>query len=124
MSHVWYNMREISPASPEQLEIIDSMAEELVELIKKEVQAGIPYHRIVIGRYVLFLKYKYQGHRAPLLRFHLRYLCPPKVHEPMYCTRFTHQFHYHNSPVFHTSFFKSRTYLLNHQSKKKVPPYL
>jgi hypothetical protein len=48
-SHVWYDMLRISPDSPEQLETINSMAEEFVKLIEKEVQAGIPLNRIVIG---------------------------------------------------------------------------
>lgn len=54
MCHVWYNMREINPVSAEQLDIVTSMAEELVKLIENEVKAGITYDRIVIGKYMHF----------------------------------------------------------------------
>lgn len=47
-SNVWYDRQQISPSSPDDTSV-DIMAANLSELIKSEIEHGIPVNRIVIG---------------------------------------------------------------------------
>ncbi|XP_061114019.1 lysophospholipase-like protein 1 isoform X2 [Conger conger] len=49
LSQVWFDRQKISPHCAEHLESIDSMCSLLGSVIKEEVRAGVPKHRMVIG---------------------------------------------------------------------------
>ncbi|TRY53733.1 hypothetical protein DNTS_017019 [Danionella cerebrum] len=48
-SNVWFDRLKISPDCPEHLESINSMCDQLSDIIQEEVRAGIPKKRMVIG---------------------------------------------------------------------------
>lgn len=48
-SNVWFNRAAISKSAPEEQASVDSMCQEIEKLLKKEVDVGIPYNRIVVG---------------------------------------------------------------------------
>ncbi|XP_029688236.1 lysophospholipase-like protein 1 [Takifugu rubripes] len=50
LSTVWFDRYKISRDCPEHLESIDTMCSSLGAVIQEEVKAGIPTHRIIIGR--------------------------------------------------------------------------
>lgn len=65
LSHVWFDRQQISPNVPEHAEGIESMCAVLSDLIRQEVDSGIPKSRIVIGGFsmggamALHLAYRY-----------------------------------------------------------------
>jgi hypothetical protein len=48
-SNVWYDRQHISPSAPDDTSV-DTMAADLSELIKSEIELGIPVNKIVIGQ--------------------------------------------------------------------------
>lgn len=50
LSTVWFDRYKISRFCPEHLESIDSMCQTLGALIQDQVKAGVPAHRIIVGR--------------------------------------------------------------------------
>lgn len=50
MSNVWFDRYKISNDCPEHIETIDSMCQELTELIDDEVKNGIRKNRILLGK--------------------------------------------------------------------------
>ncbi|XP_072745385.1 lysophospholipase-like protein 1 [Anoplolepis gracilipes] len=66
MQNVWFDRMAISNQVPEQKESIDSMCQNISELIDKEVTNGIPLNRIIVGGFsmggclALHLAYRYK----------------------------------------------------------------
>lgn len=50
LSTVWFDRYEVSMNCPEHLESIDAMCGMLGAVIQDEVNAGIPAHRIIVGK--------------------------------------------------------------------------
>src|SRR4029434_10200612 len=50
LSNVWFDRHQISRDCSEHLESVDDMCSTLGSILHDEVQAGIPKHRIIIGR--------------------------------------------------------------------------
>ncbi|XP_030051880.1 lysophospholipase-like protein 1 [Microcaecilia unicolor] len=65
LSTVWFDRYKISSDCPEHLESIESMSQDLRDLINEEVKSGIPKHRIILGGFsmggamAMHLAYKY-----------------------------------------------------------------
>ncbi|XP_053971874.1 lysophospholipase-like protein 1 [Hylaeus anthracinus] len=65
-SNVWFNRKSIAINVSEEVESINSMCQNISELIDKEVSNGIPYNRIIIGGFSmggalsLYLAYRYR----------------------------------------------------------------
>lgn len=55
LSNVWFDRYKISRDCPEHLESIDMMCSSLGALIQEEGKAGVPPHRIIVGRASLSL---------------------------------------------------------------------
>lgn len=49
MSNVWFNRLNITPEVPEHTDTLNSIQEEMKNLISLEVQSGIPLNKIIIG---------------------------------------------------------------------------
>ncbi|EFN65616.1 Lysophospholipase-like protein 1 [Camponotus floridanus] len=66
MQNVWFDRIAISNQVPEHIESIDSMCQNISELIDKEVANGIPFNRIILGGFsmggclALHLTYRYK----------------------------------------------------------------
>lgn len=66
MQNIWYDRTAISNQVPELVESINSMCQNVSELIDKEVADGIPFNRIVLGGFsmggglALHLAYRYR----------------------------------------------------------------
>lgn len=66
MQNVWFDRIAISNQVPEHIESIDSMCQNISELIDKEVANGIPFNRIIVGGFsmggclALHLAYRYK----------------------------------------------------------------
>ncbi|KAL4703430.1 hypothetical protein ACJJTC_008149 [Scirpophaga incertulas] len=48
-SNVWFDRYYISPDSPEKLESVESIKDEILDLIHRENELGIPNNRIIVG---------------------------------------------------------------------------
>lgn len=66
MQNVWFDRMAISNRVPEHVKSVDSMCQNVSELIEKEVAEGIPYNRIILGGFsmggclALHLAYRYK----------------------------------------------------------------
>lgn len=66
MQNVWFDRIAISNQVPEHIKSIDSMCQNISELIDKEVASGIPFNRIILGGFsmggclALHLTYRYK----------------------------------------------------------------
>lgn len=52
MSNVWFDRAGISPDVPEKLESLSNIEIEVKNLIKHELDAGIPSNRIIVGLFL------------------------------------------------------------------------
>ncbi|KAL0101366.1 hypothetical protein PUN28_018886 [Cardiocondyla obscurior] len=65
--NVWFDRIAISNQAPEHVESVNSMCQNISELIDKEVASGIPLNRIIVGGFsmggclALHLAYRYQS---------------------------------------------------------------
>lgn len=48
---MWFDRRDITPEVPEHMETLESIGAEVKLLISKEVEAGIPLNKIIVGWY-------------------------------------------------------------------------
>ncbi|XP_046399003.1 lysophospholipase-like protein 1 [Ischnura elegans] len=68
-ANVWFDRHRLSPTVPECLESIEASMEMLKQLIEKEIELGIPLHRIIIGGYSM----------GGAMAMHLTYRMFPRV---------------------------------------------
>lgn len=77
-SHVWFDRKAITINAPEARQSLSTIYDSVAELIKKEVESGVPSERIIVGGFSM----------GGALAMHIGYHCNPNVAGIFACSSF------------------------------------